>query len=250
MKRIVLLSLFILLASSAVAFEVGVQVQPSLNASLDILNQSGGDESPKVWLVEAMNTGSQSFVGRFHLEVVGDELRAGKWSDEFVLEPGSGATRELAFYSPPDNGSLNASVTLRYGPESSEVVRDRFRTSTVGREEGFEVVSSRANGKDLILGIAVPEGVGSFFLSVEGRADRRFSQVQVKSPGRYEQVAVPYSPEIDKSEDAAVEMFDSEGRYYYTGEHEFDRFHPLVPVFDSSIDYLRGVLHVIMTRGI
>ncbi len=233
----------------AAGFGVDMQVQPTADAEVALVNSSGGEDRPRVWTVTAKNTGSKSFVGRLHLEVGGDAAWE-TWSDRFVLAPGTSAARELAFYDPDVDGPVNTSIELEYGDRQTRPARDRFNASGGDAGSGLRVRSAVAYADRLVLGIVVPEDAGRVFVTVEDDAVGRFGQTAVDDRSGYVQVAVPYSPAIEERTSATVTVFDERGRYHYTKEHSVPLRDPAAIPVGRIVDSVSGILHVFFTRGI
>lgn len=230
-------------------FGVNLQVTSTMEADTRVVGSSGGNGVPNVWTVNAMNTGSQAFVGQFRLEVSREGDSEVTWSDAFVLEPGTETSRDLAFYRPGLNGSLNSSIRLVYGGRESQPINGEFTARQRNVSEGFRVTTATVIGDEMHLGIIAPADVERFFVNVDGESTRRFGQAAVSDPGRYAHVSIPHHPEIEESLDTRVELFDSRGRYHYTGEHEVRREEHLVPSLAKHFDRISGVLHAFFTRG-
>lgn len=249
MRTLLPVLLAILFVPLVPGFGVDLEVTPSMTAEVSTVNVSGGEDVPRVWTVAVENNGSKAFVGRLQLDVSQGEMHEGIWSDAFVLQPGTETARNLAFYRPDLNGTADASIGLRYGTRKSSPVEDRFGVSPRDVDEGFRVHNAKATEGETHLGIIVPGDVETFFVSVDGEATRRFGQARVDDPGRYSWVSIPYHPEIKESMKARVKVFDSGGRYYYTGEHEIKRERSLLPSVDRMIGRFAGYLHVFFMRG-
>jgi hypothetical protein len=260
-KKIIVLSVFLLMSSVVAIVQVNVYVSTSLDGRIPYFNIPGEvDDTPQSFLVVWENTGSIGCGFRLRADVyelVGNKTRQAytSWSEEKSIEPG-GHEELTAYWYPKGSGNFTVRTFLYYcnsiedGPRANFTV---FRSNITAGEMPFEVktettenyvefrFNSREDVRDLII-IPRRYPVGWVFDS---------KKVDWIGKGKEKIVKVDYEAGIWGEKNISFDMVTSDGEYYQSTEVTL-RKKKEFPIYQAIIGILvvvNLILSIIIIRG-
>lgn len=242
MRRVLLLLLPIVLASTAAGAGIDIGVDPSAAGELLLV---GGQDGTPAATVEARNPGSVPLTGRVRMDVMANGTRIFRaWSTPVVLQPGAAAARTLAYTGPAANATYTAEIRLHYGANVTPPVT-RSITPPRATADRFRLTAVRASSRAVRVDVVAPDNVDRMHVTVDGPGTRRFAQRTVDQGAG--SVRVPYHPRLRGPTDLRVTVMDADGAYRSTRTVTVTPADGIVAGMRSMLDTLRLRFHMVLT---
>ncbi len=222
-KLVIVAAGLLLVLGCVTAYDVAVGVDQDRQGSITVTDQRMDDDRPRTWTVEAWNDGSKPFTGWLRLDIrdEDDDVVFRTWSGQLQINPGSFTMHRFAHDTPTYAGNMTADIVLHHGTDR---VTASFPFTTEARDvdTGFTVSHLWTDRDTTALRVTAPNDVDTYYVSVDDRSTRRYSQETVHGAGT-QIVELNYTPELIDTEPARVTISSDNGKYHYTGKVELER---------------------------
>jgi len=212
--RLSLVAVLVVFSIPLAAGVVGITVDDSMAVETRVLSEDH-DQLPATWTVEVQNTGSGAVAGQISLTVRhGNETVHTAWTAPLVLDPGSMASRTMAFDKPNITGNVTASIVFHYGTEHKQVAERTFSVESRSPQNGFNIDDTVIRNGKLRFSVTAPESVDQFAVWTSDDSTRRFVQRIVTRDRSRTTVTVPQYPAIDQQRTVDIFVASMDGRYH------------------------------------